>query len=317
MTSPLAIPDVEAKLREYEAKHHAMADIARLIDVADNVVDLFRNGRQVAGDPLPWRKTHELVRLRPDEVSIWAGFNSAGKTLILSDVMLNNVSHDGGSWAVASLEMPILRLAERAVIQCAGNGKPTEKYIRSMLEWATNKIWVYDQTETVKSARIFAFCHLAFDYLKVSHVVIDSLVKCGIDSRDPAQVSEFVSTLQQIAKQYHGHIHLVHHLRKKEDETSIPSKQDLTGAGQIADLADNIFILWRNKRKEMRLDAGEVVEPNEPDAVLLVEKQQHFEWSGKIRLWFESQALRYLGNSVERRKWYGPELKEFSNDVGH
>ena len=41
----------------------------------DEVVSRAKHGVQLWGDMLPWSKTHGNVRLRPGELSIWAGMN--------------------------------------------------------------------------------------------------------------------------------------------------------------------------------------------------------------------------------------------------
>ena len=310
--------DITDKLREYQAKHHAVAQLAKFSDVTDDVVSTFRHGREHNGEPLPWRKTHELFRFRPHELTIWAGFNGHGKTLVLSDIMANSITHHGTTWAVGSFEMPLARLAERFVIQCSVSQRPAEGYIRNCLSWTDDKVFVFDETDSVEPDRVLAFAQMAFDHLKVDHVVIDSLVKCGVNTRENEPQKRFVDQLQSVAKHHGGHIHLVHHLRKGENEEAIPTKQDLKGAGELSDLADNVILVHRNKRKERELAEGKDVEKLElqPDARLIVDKQRHFEWSGSIRLWFSNEGLRFVSNSDERPRWYGPSLKDLNTEAG-
>lgn len=301
--------EIDRALAAYEAQHHAPAMLAKFSDVTEQLIETLQNGREYNGESLPWRKTDALFRFRPQELTVWAGFNGHGKTLVLSDIMANSITHHGTSWALASFEMPLLRLAERFAIQCAGSHKPAPDYVRRLLSWTDGKVWVFDETDSVRPERVFAFCQYAFERIGVDHVVIDSLVKCGVSSRENEPQKAFVDGLQRIAKHYGGHIHLVHHLRKGDDEETVPNKQDLKGAGEIGDLADNVILVHRNKRKEHQAMNGQANDA-EPDARLIVEKQRHFEWTGSIALWFESGALRYLGSHGERRKWYGPSLQD-------
>ena len=60
----------------------------------------------------------------------------------------------------------------------------------------------------------------------------------------------FVEKLKRVADDTNVHVHLVHHIRKGESEHDRPNKFDLKGSGAIADLADQIFIVWRNKKRE-------------------------------------------------------------------
>ena len=301
--------EVEKLLQQYAAEHHLPADLSRLSDATDEVIETLRHGRQHIGEPMPWQKTDDFFRFRPRELTVWAGYNGHGKTLCLSDIMANSVTYHGTTWALASFEMPLARLAERFVIQCSGSQRPSEKYIRHCLGWTDDKIWVFDELDSVTPDRVYAFVRMAFDHLKADHVVIDSLVKCGVNSRENEPQKSFVDQLQHIAKHANGHIHLVHHLRKGDDELTIPNKQDLKGAGEIADLADNVILVHRNKRKEQAV-IDDTADPSDPDARLIVEKQRHYDWTGSIRLWYEPESLRYLGTHGERRKWYGPSLDD-------
>ena len=50
-----------------------------------------------------------------------------------------------------------------------------------------------------------------------------------------------------------------------------------------------------HKRKEDAAAQGSA-DPTEPDALLCVEKQRHFEWEGKLPLWFHKPSLAFSDN---------------------
>ena len=77
--------------------------------------------------------------------------------------------------------------------------------------------------------------------LGCKHIVIDSLMKCGIGEEDYQAQGDFVDKLCWIAKKYDVHIHLVHHMRKGRSEDDIPDKFDVKGASRITDMVDNLF----------------------------------------------------------------------------
>jgi twinkle protein len=76
---------------------------------------------------------------------------------------------------------------------------------------------------------------------------------------------DFVDGLCAIARDTGLHIHLVCHMRKGENEKSAPGKFDVKGAGEIADLADNIVIVWKNLRKPDDIAAAEREKATEAD----------------------------------------------------
>ena len=255
----------------------------------DRVSDRFRHGFSVTGETLPWKKTHELVRLRPGEVSLWAGINGHGKSLILGQVLLwlqSNV-------LIASLEMKPEATLSRMVRQALGSNNPTDKFIDQFFR-LTENIWIYDQTDTSKPERILGMCYYAAKELGINHIMIDSLMKCGIAPDDYPRQKDFVDRLCWCAKSTDTHIHLVHHVRKSEREGKEPDKFDIKGAGEIADLVDNVFIPHRNKDKERKRETGKPVEKMMPDETLMVAKQRHGEWEGKIALWFHAASTQFV-----------------------
>ena len=270
-------------------------------EIKDRIKERFANGRTSAyGDRLPWPKTIEQVRLRPGEVSLWAGVNGHGKSLVLGQVML---------WfpievksLIASLEMPVDATAARMIQQTLPSGTPTDHYIDLFGE-ATGNIWIYDEQQTVQTHRMIALVNYAGQILEADHMVIDSLVKCGMAPDDYPRQKAFVDALCQLAKAYRMHIHLVHHIRKGDKEGKEPDKFDIKGAGEITDLVDNVFIVHRNKIKENKIQNGQHVEEMEPDAKIICAKQRHGEWEGFINLWHDKYSHQLMGGPNSRLRW--------------
>jgi hypothetical protein len=91
--------------------------------------------------------------------------------------------------------------------------------------------------------------------LGIDHLVVDSLMKCGIGVDDLTGQKDFVDGLCAIARDTGLHIHLVCHMRKGENERLAPGKFDIKGAGEITDMVDNINIVWKNLRKAEKDEA--------------------------------------------------------------
>jgi len=271
-------------------------------EVKERIKERFANGRISSfGACLPWPKTHEQVRLRPGEVSLWAGVNGHGKSLVLNQVMLW-LPYEVKS-IIASLEMPVDATAARMIQQTLSNGTPTDHYIDLFGE-ATDNIWIYDEQQTVQTSRVISLVNYAGQILEVDHIVIDSLVKCGMPSHDKLdRQKDFVDALCQLAKGYRMHIHLVHHMRKGDKESREPDKMDIKGAGEITDLVDNVFIVHRNKAKENKVQNGQHVEEMEPDAKIICAKQRHGEWEGFINLWHDNNSHQFMGGPNSRLRW--------------
>lgn len=275
----------------------------------DEVFERYSSGTGNYGQTLPWQKTHDVVRLRPGEVTIWAGINGHGKSMLTSHVMAHVMKSE--TVLIASLEMPISATGHRMSRQILGTMNPTRHAVERALAWTTGRLWVYDQLDTVQSDRILAMVTYAFKVLKLQHVVIDSLMKCGISPEDYPKQKAFVDRLCWIAKTYQGHIHLVHHIRKGEKETSRPDKFDIKGAGEITDLVDNVCIVFRNKAKEAEAAKQKAKEgmvsdevTKKPDCELIIAKQRHGEWEGSVGLWFDKSSQQYIEYPSGRLEWF-------------
>jgi len=244
------------------------------------------------GATLPWAKTHQNVRLRPGEVSVWGGINGHGKSLVTGQCLLWLLADHRS--LIASLEMKPEATLERMIRQASGVERYRDEFEAGFLKWTDDKLWVYDQLDTVPSDRILGLCHYAAKELGIEHIVIDSLMKCGIRKDDYDGQTAFIDRLCWAAKSLNIHIHLVHHMRKGEKEEQRPGKFDIRGAGEIVDMVDNLFICHRNKSKERKRDAGENVDYDEPDATVTVAKARHGEWEGLINLWFDAPSLQFV-----------------------
>ncbi len=65
-------------------------------------------------------------------------------------------------------------------------------------------------------------------------------------------------------------------------------------------MADNVMMIWRNKKKEEELSDTKNWQPSKkeeltkkPCAMLICAKQRNGEWEGKFKLWFDKASLQY------------------------
>lgn len=264
-------------------------------DLREQTKRSFDESDENNGLKLIWPRTHDVFALRGGELTIWAGINGHGKSQVLNQICALTCQVE--PWLICSLEMPVRKTMNRLVRQMTGLASPSEEYIDRVIDITLDNVWIYDQTDTVPSERIIAMIHYAAQKLGVRHMIIDSLVKCGMGVDDYNAQKQFVDRLAWAAKRYRIHIHLVHHIRKGKSEEDLPDKFDIKGAGEIGDLADNIVIFHRNKYKERMVEKGETVDEGMPDNVLYVAKQRHGTgWEGRVALYHHPASLQYLSS---------------------
>jgi twinkle protein len=187
---------------------------------------------------------------------------------------------------------------KRMAIQACMNDQPTDMILNQFMDFMLGAGYVFNHQGNIEPRLIFGTIRYAASK-GIKHVIIDSLMKCvkGVDDYNAQK--DFVNQITQLAQQYNVHIHLVHHIRKQENEYKIPNKFDLAGSGAMTDLADQVIIVYRNKQKERALEKEPLDKDTQsmPDAVLSIDKNRHGEWEGRIPLWYNIQAKQYLSDS--------------------
>jgi len=261
-----------------------------------------------SGDILPWNKTSEDIRFRPGEVSVWAGVNGHGKSLLLGLVVMGFMRQKR-ECLIASFEMQPKATLARMCRQASQSKTTTQEYIRHFGRWTDGKLWIYDHQGTIRTEQMLAVCRYAASELKIKHLVIDSLMKCVKGEDDYNAQKDFIDALTAVVRGTEMHVHLVHHLRKGQTEGAVGGKFDLKGSGSVADQVDNVFIVWRNKKKQFDAQTGGEVDPKEPDALLVCEKQRHGEWEGKVALWYHADSMQYVEYEGFRPQVYSRTLE--------
>lgn len=281
--------------------------VRSISEFTDQTVESLKNPAQIEGIKLPWGKTHSLVRLRPQEVSIWAGINGHRKSTLLNQVAL---------WAtrevpvgIASLEMPVEGLAKLMVTQAAGGPSPSGEFAVKLFQKLARRMWFYDRVGSVPPIEILGAVH-AMAQVGCELIVIDSLSMCRVTD-DMERERLFMAELTSLAKALKIHIALVHHVRKPSSggDEFIPSRFDVKGSGAIVDLTQNLFICWANKNRARILrkvdnawditDKEQKVLDEEPDQQLIVAKQRFAEFEGGIGLWHHP-SRQFVGDNSGR-----------------
>ena len=281
--------DFAAYLKDSDAK----TKVKPASDFVQDAKDRLRSRVKEKRTYLPWPKCNDVFEFRRGEVSLWPGQNGHGKTDLTTQVALSLVGQDE-KVCVASFEMkPVITMA-RMVRMFAMTNTSSPEYQRGdgpraldafyddFGDWTTGRLWLYDQTGTAYPDTVLGMVKYCAKELGITHVFIDSLMKCIRAEDDHNGQKEFVDQLCAIAKDCDIHVHLVHHLKKPAKESDMPDKHDTKGSGSITDQIDNLFMVWRNKPKEAAFRAqGDLSnKKSEADCYLLCRKQRNYEGNG-------------------------------------
>lgn len=278
------MPDVDFE-KYLEQNEEIRQQVQHPSDFVDKAVERLTTGNHLVGDTLPWQKTWDKFRFRDGELTIWAGTNGSGKSLVMGMTALFMQYPT----VIASMEMLPEATLARMTRQACGMSNPSEPYIRDTIKKLDNKIWIFNQVGNVQQNALFGMIVYAAKELGVKHIMIDSLVKCGLGVDDYNSQKNFVDKLTSLAKQEKVHIHLVVHMRKMANESETPDRMSIKGAGEISDLADNVIIVTR---KTLGLDP----ESTEPTGFIRIAKHRHGEWEGNWGFWFHDESQQWVAN---------------------
>jgi twinkle protein len=262
----------------------------------DEVVEMLLCPPAQRGRVLPWQKTETLFRLRPSELTIWAGENRAGKSALLNMVTMG-LAAQGEKVLIVSLEMKPTDTIDRALRQFARTYEPTVRHVDALLTWATDRIWLYDYVGAMSVQKLLPAMRWAATELGVTHIVIDSLMRLGTGETDYDAQKAAIDALCTFKHDTGCHVHLVAHSRKPANAANRgeTSRYDVKGSGTISDLADNVIVVVRNEAKERKAAAGEDVSEDEPDTLLVVDKQRHGSaWTGALKLWYVGYCQQWI-----------------------
>ena len=291
--------DIEKYLKASDLSAHVKSANSWLDEIYQNYTDPQKTDDAV----MPWVKTHSDVKFRLGEVTVYAGSNGGGKSLVTGQIALGLLKQNL-KVCIASYEMKPVTTIVRMLRQFAGENinvpltHDKEGYIRGVLGRFTNfideNLYLYDQQGSTTPQKTIAMARYCAVELGIKHIFIDSLMKCVVAEDSLNEQKSFVDELCALARDHHVHIHLVHHIRKLQSEEIQPSKTDLKGSGSIADQVDNVFLVWRNKKKENARRNNEDYDEKQPDMFLMCQKQRNGEAEEFYGMYFEHNSQQFI-----------------------
>jgi twinkle protein len=292
-------------VEKYLKNHDVSAKVRSVSDFLESVEEKLLNKESEEKSLMPWPKTHQDVNFRQGEVTVYAGSNGGGKSLITGLIAMFLV-RQRKKVCIASFEMNPETTIIRMLRQFAGENifmpltHDTDGYTKRVLrrfdDFASKNLYLYDQQGSVNPQTVIAMARYCAVELGVQHIFIDSLMKCVMSEDDLNEQKYFVNELCALARDHKVHIHLIHHIRKLVNEELLPNKNDLKGSGSIADQVDNVFLIHRNKKKENARRTGEKYDEMQPDCFLMCQKQRNGEAEEFYGLWYEGQSQQFLEN---------------------
>jgi twinkle protein len=205
---------------------------------------------------------------RMGELSVWTGINSAGKSTLLGQEIIESIdqgftvfaySGELSQWmfkdwihtqmcGTKHLEVRRDEIRDKAI------GRVASETAELLEDWYKDQFYLYDSYST-DEGQLMELCEIAARKYGCRVFLLDNLMSTGLagikaDNMYQAQ-SEFVRRMAAFAKKYDSHVHVVAHPRKTEGKLT---KMDISGSGDITNRADNVISVHRfsdgDKKKE-------------------------------------------------------------------
>ena len=251
---PEAIPFDQAPPSPPAVQQPAVPAEPAMLDIAD-IEDYDRSKIVVIKSRLG--KLDSLIGgFNKGELSIWSGSNSSGKSTLVSQLGLGAV-HQGYKVALFSGEMQPKFVKYWLYLQAAGKDqvepdplspnhyKLKEGVKEKLNELMRGKLAIYNNNYGNSWEQV---TNIMFAWIKEQNadmVIIDNLMALdfpGTTLEKYETQKKIVTRLSQLAKQMSVHIHFICHPRKTD---GFLRKNDICGSSDLANTADNIFMVHR------------------------------------------------------------------------
>ncbi len=241
--------------------------------------------------------------IRDEEVTLWTGMSGHGKSTLLANVMIYLINAQIPMF-ICSLEYTVESLCEMLAKVVYARDVTASEAIH-FVERLGHLFTMADITGEIEPAKLIGMMRYAHTRHGARHFFLDSLMRvAGLDEDFPAQ-GKFMNDMQAVAKSTKGHVHIVAHPRKF-DEDLRARIMDVKGSSMLVNNADNVVAMRRNTEKRRKLEEGKIDEARHMhDAEFAVEKQRATGWLGMMKLDFNA-ATRSFTKHISR----DPEIRE-------
>lgn len=205
------------------------------------------------------------------QISVWTGINGSGKSTLIGQLLIETIEN-GFNVCAFSGELPNPLFRYWIELQMAGPEHISHKYdfvlegdrpyvdtqtATKIRAWYYDKFFLYDSMSSIDIDSVMRVFTTAARRHNCKVFLVDNLMMLigGTGDDYYRRQSEFIKIITAFAKKYDVHVHVVAHPRKTNGRVT---KMDVSGSGDITNLADNVFGIHRmtNDDREDKSMAG-------------------------------------------------------------
>jgi twinkle protein len=199
------------------------------------------------GLSLPFINTENDFKVRMGETTVVTGYSGHGKSAWLNQVILHLMKKE--KTMIASFEM-LPKATLGRMCQQTGEAMPNDDYILDFLQQLESNLYLYDPEGSTSTTKVLEVIYYCAEKLGVKIMVIDSLMKCGVNEDDLNRQKKFLDDLAVASRDLGIHLFIVAHSRKTNSDYEHATKLDVAGSANITNLVDNVLSVHRNKERE-------------------------------------------------------------------
>ena len=253
-----------------------------------------------------------MMGLKKGYVSVLSGLRSAGKSSILSQIVIQ-CREQGLKCALFSGEMIDKQVLKWLTLQAAGKAHvhgtqwekvfyPNDGAAEAVSKWLNEFVYVYNNDFGNQFTEMEKHLISIVEEKKLDIVLLDNLMALNVENLDRdlyVRQTKFVKELKRMAQNLNIHVLFVAHPRKSQGYLRM---DDISGSGDLSNAADNVFIIHRVDEDYRKFT------------------QEFFRWKSTNPLYLADNVIeickdRDLGNrDVYVPLWFEKETKRLKND---
>ena len=228
---------------------------------------------------------------RGGELSVWTGRRGEGKSTLLGQMLVESVNQNRVVCAYSG-ELPARQFKRFIIPQIAGRRDTLD----AIDQWLEGSFLLTDlrQSNAHDEDNILSLFEYAYRRYGCSVYLVDNIMtaqlKGEIELGHYGAQKAFTQRLSAFAKRHDVHVHMVAHPRKAGEGGL--SADDVAGANEITNLADNVFSVERAR------------EGDEVDSRVRILKVRETGSREVIPLMFDTRSKRYYDNGGRPDKKY-------------
>lgn len=196
-----------------------------------------------------------MIGLKKGYVSVLSGLRSAGKSSILSQLVIQ-CRQQGMRCGLFSGEMSDKQVLKWLTLQAAGKAHvhgtkyervfyPDDDAAEAVSKWLNEYVYVYNNDYGTQFSKMDAELIRIVEEKQLDMLLLDNLMALNVEDLDRdlyVRQTKFVKELKRIALGLNIHILFVAHPRKSSGYLRM---DDISGSGDLSNAADNVFIIHR------------------------------------------------------------------------